>query len=247
MLNYVQVGNKKSPKTLLFIHGSGCNYKIFGEVYKYLTDYNCILIDLNGHGDSEGKCSPTVEGYIDNVTNFIKSSEVIKNGQDITIIGYSMGGGIVLGVALKKLPNVKKVVVLSGGAKFTKLKDTELMKKYHKTNELDMDLTIQCFTADKPTPLILKYVDTLEQDPNVTINDLTACEKFDISNEIKNIDIPVKIFVARDEILVLKEYADFVNTQIKDSILTVFENGRHFLLVSKGKEVAKEIYSFVQD
>lgn len=99
MLKYVQTGNTKSSKALLFIHGSGCNYKIFGEVYKHLTDYNCILIDLNGHGKSKGKCSPTIEGYVNNVVDFIKNSEAIKNQDNITLIGYSMGGEIVLGVA----------------------------------------------------------------------------------------------------------------------------------------------------
>lgn len=79
MLHYVHVGNKKSPNTLLFVHGSGCNLKIFGELEKYLEDYNCILLDLKGHGESKGQCPSTVYGYIDNVANFITNSEVTKH------------------------------------------------------------------------------------------------------------------------------------------------------------------------
>lgn len=243
MLNYVQTGNKASLKTLLFIHGSGCNHKIFGEVYKYLTDYNCIVIDLNGHGDSKGECSPTVEGYIANVVDFIKNSEVTKNEKDITIIGYSMGGGIVLGMALKKLPNIKKVIVLSGSDKFKFNED--FMKKIRR-NELDQDYMLQC-CGSEPNPLIPKYCEMMEQDPKIMANDLIACENFDISNEIKNINIPVKIIIARDEILVLLKWSECINSKIKNSILTIFERGRHFLLVVRGKEVAAEISSFVSD
>lgn len=246
MLSYFQLGNIKSAKTLLFVHGSGCDHKVFREVYKYLTNYNCILVDLNGHGESKGECSSSVEGYVDNVVDFIKNSEATKNQNNITLIGYSMGGGIVLGTALKKLPNIKKVVVLSGASRFDKAKDTEVVKRIHQTGKLDINLLHECL-GNQDNPLTSKYVKTLESDPKVLINDLTICENFDFSNEIKNIDIPVKIIVARDEILVFLEYAERDNSRIKNSILTIFENGRHFLLVVKGKEVAKEISAFVSD
>ncbi|PJI07544.1 MULTISPECIES: alpha/beta fold hydrolase [Clostridium] len=85
----------------------------------------------------------------------------------------------------------------------------------------------------------------LESDSKIIINDLTICENFDFSNEIKNIDTPVKIIVAKDEILVFLEYAERDNCKIKNSILPIFESGRHFLLVVKGKEVAKEISAFI--
>lgn len=246
MLNYFQLGNTKSTKTLLFVHSAGANHKIFGEIQKYLENYNCILIDLNGHGESKGECSTTIEGYVNNVVDFIKNSKATKNQDNITLIGYSMGGAIVLDIALKKLPNIKKVVVLSSTSKFNKLKDTELMKKIHKTGEADMKLLAECL-GNESNPLTLKYIQTSESDPKIIVNDLTACEKFDISNEIENINIPVKFIIARDEILVLLEYAERDNSKIKNSILTIFTTGRHFLPVVKGREIAKEINSFISD
>lgn len=244
MLYYFQLGNVKSPKTLLFVHSAGSNHKIFGEVQKYLENYNCILIDLNGHGESKGECSPTIEGYVNSVVDFIKNSKATKNQDNITLIGYSMGGAIVLAVALKKLPNIKKVVVLSSTSKFDKLKDTKLMKKIHQTGEADMKLLAK-YLGNESNPLTLKYIQMSESDPKIMVNDLTACEKFDISHEVENINIPVKFIIARDEILVLLEYAERDNSKIKNSILTIFENGRHFLPIVKGREVAKEINGFI--
>lgn len=245
MLHYVQCGNKNSKKALFFVHASGTDHRVFGEVKKYLKNYNCILIDLNGHGESKGECSTTVQGYIDNVADFIKNSEATKNQNDITIIGYSIGGSIVLGVALKKLPNVKKVVVISGTSKFDKFKDSEFMKKLHR-NEIDNEFLTECFSTES-TPLTRKYMQMFDPDPQVLITDLVGCENFDISNEIKNINIPVKIIIARDELLVPLEYAERDNSNIKNSILTIFESGRHGMVITKAKEVAKEIFCFVLD
>lgn len=245
MLYYVQCGNKDSKKTLLFVHASGTNHKVFGEVQKYLKNYNCVLIDLNGHGESKGKCSPNVQGYIDNVADFIKNSDATKNQNDITLIGYSIGGSIVLGAALKKLSNVKKVVVISGTSKFDKFKDSEFMKKLH-CNEIDHEFLTECFSTES-TPLTRKYMQMFEPDPQVLMTDLFGCEDFDISNEIKNINIPVKIIIARDEILVPLEYAERDNSKIKNSILTILESGRHGMVITKAKEVAKEIDGFILD
>lgn len=242
MLNYLQLGNVESTKTLLFIHGSGCNTEIFRELQNYLNDYNCILLDLNGHGKSLGECSTTVQGYIDNVADFVKNSEAIKSKNDLTLIGYSMGGGIALGVALKKLPNVKKVVVLSGGAKFDKL-NRNFMKKIH-LNKLDKLYLLRCL-GNYFNPLTYKYMGKLEQDPKIIINDLKACDKFDISGEIKFINIPVKIIVAKDEILTILEYSQVIKNEVKNSVLKVFEKGRHFLLIVKAREVSEEIKNFI--
>ncbi|PJI07546.1 MULTISPECIES: alpha/beta fold hydrolase [Clostridium] len=244
MLHYVQIGNKKSADTLLFVHGSGNTYKIFGEVYKHLTNYNCILIDLNGHGESKGECSSTLEGYADNVIDFIKNSNSTRNQNKITLIGYSLGGSIVLSIALKKLPNIKQAIIISGASKFDKLKDIKAMKELHKSGKIDIDFFNKCM-SNQPNPLVYKYMHISKSDPKVSINDLAICENLDISNKIKDIDIPVKIIIARDEISVLLKYAERDNAKIKNSTLTIFENGRHFLLVVHGKEVAKEIAGFV--
>ncbi|MCR3760145.1 alpha/beta fold hydrolase [Clostridium felsineum] len=241
MLHYLQVGNKNNSKTLLFIHGSGCNLKVFGELQKYLEDYNCILIDLNGHGESEGQCSSTVYGYIDNVTDFIQNSEITKNKEDITLIGYSMGSTIALGISLKKLPNIKRIVSLSGGAKF-KLNSEFLKKIYH--NQIDLDYLIQC-TGDITDPLCKKYLGTLESNQDIMINDLIACELINLVPELKNINIPVLAIVAKDDRVALVGYSKIINREIPNSELKVFQKGKHFLLVVEAQKVANEIKTFI--
>ncbi|URZ01540.1 alpha/beta fold hydrolase [Clostridium felsineum] len=241
MLHYLQVGNNNNSKTLLFIHGSGCNLKVFGELQKYLEDYNCILIDLNGHGESEGQCSSTVYGYIDTVTDFIQNSEITKNQEDITLIGYSMGSTIALGISLKKLPNIKRIVSLSGGAKF-KLNSEFLKKIYH--NQIDLNYLLQC-TGDMTNPLCKKYLGTFESDPEIMINDLIACDIINLVPELKNIDIPALAIVAKDEQIALVEYSEIINRKVPNSELKVFEKGKHFLLVVEAQKVANEIIEFI--
>ena len=45
--------NNKSIYTLLFVHASGFHRMIWKQIIEKLTDYNCISIDLSGHGLSD--------------------------------------------------------------------------------------------------------------------------------------------------------------------------------------------------
>ena len=64
MTNYINHNNykisyskwnteKNSKYTLLFVHASGFHGMIWNQIITKLPDYNCITIDLSGHGLSD--------------------------------------------------------------------------------------------------------------------------------------------------------------------------------------------------
>lgn len=87
--------NSDQEKTVLFIHGWPVNHKMFEYQLNVLPmyGYRCIAMDLRGFGESD---APWTGYSYDRMADDIH--EVIRqlNLKNITLVGFSMGGGIVI-------------------------------------------------------------------------------------------------------------------------------------------------------
>jgi pimeloyl-ACP methyl ester carboxylesterase len=96
-------------KTLVFLHGfteSGKIWKAFSG--KLISEYRVIIIDLPGHGKSEGlDCIHTMEIQAELVHHVLKARKIRK----CIMIGHSMGGYITLAFA-GKYPEMLKGLCL---------------------------------------------------------------------------------------------------------------------------------------
>ena len=94
MLSYSVFPNKNSKKWVTFIHGAGGSSSIwFRQIRAFKAEFNVLLIDLRGHGNSKitSKDNTKQEYTFDFITNDIV--EVLQHLQ-ITkshFIGISMG------------------------------------------------------------------------------------------------------------------------------------------------------------
>ncbi len=95
---HVEVLGKGEP--LLFLHGFTGDTSTWEEITQQLTEhYQCILIDIIGHGKTE---SPEryerymIEQVADDIKNILDQLNISK----VSIIGYSMGGRLGLTFAL---------------------------------------------------------------------------------------------------------------------------------------------------
>lgn len=114
---YTRSGNLSSPCTLLFIHGAASSHSSLAMLEARLTNYNCIMIDLPCHGQSQGNIRKNVESYADFIEAFVfqlQKEQVIT--QHVTLIGCSMGGFISIELAIRKFFPIKGMITLSSGA-----------------------------------------------------------------------------------------------------------------------------------
>ncbi len=109
-LNYWDYGTKGKPP-LILVHGGLDHARSWDWVAAGLTDdYHAFALDLRGHGDSEwspGAAYSVAEHVLD-------LAALCDRFDELTLIGHSLGGGIVLtytGIFPKK---VKKVVAIEG-------------------------------------------------------------------------------------------------------------------------------------
>ncbi|MTI71595.1 MAG: alpha/beta hydrolase [Firmicutes bacterium] len=234
---YEKYGNSDNEHNLVFIHGAGCNHKFLKPLAKQLKEYNCYLIDLPDHCNSQDRNCNNIEDYIEAVSQFI------TNLENVTLIGHSLGGAICLGVAARRIHSVKKAVILNSGAKFDKL-DKDFMEKVHKNKVDRLFLLKSCGSFFNLS--IYKALLTFESKETI-IKDLIIGEKANVENGLKNIDIPVLIITGADEILTLVEYSEKLHDKLSSSKLIVVPKTRHMLPIAKSRYVGGLIKEFVTE
>lgn len=232
---YEFIENSSSKENIVFVHGSGCNHKFLKALAKKFQDFNCYLIDLPDHGKSDNKNCDEVEDYIDAVENFISTID------NVTLIGHSLGGTICLGVAARSVPTLKKIVLISSGAKFYKF-DQEVYDMVD-NNKVNWFYLLKClgsyFNLD-----VLKSFLTFESS-KVMLKDFHINVKLDIEDVMENVNIPTLIMVGSDDILTLPEYSYRMKDGIKNSELVIVPKVRHMLPIAKSTYVSQSIMKFM--
>ncbi len=96
-------------QTLLFVHGFLDNAASFSALLPLLTEYNCIAIDLPGHGRSAHRSDDAHYHLVDYVHDLHRLISSQKWGK-IVLVGHSLGG-IVCSIYAASFPeNVKQVI-----------------------------------------------------------------------------------------------------------------------------------------
>ena len=111
-LHYVDWGNPEKP-LLVLVHGTRDHARNWDWVAQALReDYHVIALDLRGHGESEwarGSEYSMIE-YVVDVTQLLAQLDAFP----VTLIGHSLGGGIVLQYSGVYPEHVSKLVAIEG-------------------------------------------------------------------------------------------------------------------------------------
>ncbi len=103
-----------SPKKLIALHGWLDNAASFDVLAPHLKDFHVLCLDLPGHGlsghDSAGK------GYLfsDWVVYLAKFIYVMNLGDELYLLGHSMGAGICTVYASLQLQPLQKIFLIDG-------------------------------------------------------------------------------------------------------------------------------------
>lgn len=223
-----------SNVNLVFVHGTGCNRNFLRSTAEELKQYNRYLIDLPGHGDSEDT-GYSLENYINSICDFISDME------NVILMGHSLGGCIVIGIAIRNPKSVKGVVISNSGASFPKI-DSVLLESI-KYNSIDMERFGQLLgDVDNPdvqkAGLYLESLDVILKDANIALS-------INFENDLNKINVPVCILGGEKDEFTYPEYSDNLNDKIKNSKLYILNDAKHSLPIARKKEATKLITDFV--
>jgi pimeloyl-ACP methyl ester carboxylesterase len=81
--------------------------------------------------------------------------------------------------------------------------------------------------------------------PEVTLGDFTACNAFDVMDQLDKIKIPVLVMTASEDQMTPIKYGQFLAGRIENSAISNIEDAGHLSPVEKPDEVAKAITDFL--
>jgi pimeloyl-ACP methyl ester carboxylesterase len=232
----------KGRGTILFVHGAGGGqYTWSFQKGFFEKEFNPIIIELPGHGESEGKGEQEIGRYAEHVYAFLKALGLEK----VFLVGHSMGGAIVQTLALSHPELMKGIVLVGTGAR---LKVLPLILDGIRNNFEETVLKINQFAYSRKAEadFIEKGVSLMLQcRPEVLYGDFLACDRFDLMNEVEKIDLPALILCGDDDQLTPVKYSQFLHSRIKGSRLEVVPNAGHMVMMESPQTFNGKIKGFI--
>lgn len=243
-ISYDLIGDERSNRTLLCIHGAGGNMEALRALAEQFPDYKCILMDLPGHNLSGGAEPKSVSDFVTVIEKFIQSEKKLLGG-NITCIGHSMGGCISMELALRKIPEIRQLIILNSGANITL--NSNFMKKV-RNGKIDKIYLYKCsgsYLHPRVLMFFLKSFKQMIKSQSVMIKDFLIVENYDLRNNVKNITLPTLIITGEKEILALPEYSKYLHSQIKGSQLFIMKKVAHLMPIVVPEKLSVHIRDFL--
>ncbi len=215
-------------RPLVLLHGAfGC-----ATVYPILAkDRQVIAVELQGHGHTADIDRPlTPEQMADDTAALLEHVKI----EQADFFGYSMGGMVAVGVAIRHPRLVRKVAIY--GSPFGKLEDAFEPETARQFSSLSADLF--------PPPLKDAY-DKVAPDPTRWPKLVAKVKKMGLEfqgfarDDLKSIKAPVLITIG-DRDGVRPEHAVEMFRLIPDAQLAVFPGADHFLILQNPEKSAAD-------
>lgn len=234
--SYRFFGNSRMTKpTVLFIHGAAQSSTSWEYQYKLCKSYkkfNFIVIDLPGHGHSDGCGFLSIREYADFLLDFVNALDIA----DLVLVGHSMGGRIAQVYAINYPENIIGCVLAGSGAKLKVARATINMAEKD-FNRFSLMAARNSFSDSASTKIREKFLaGLLDSGKSTCIRDFIACNEFDVTAEIDRISVPVLIIAGSEDILVPVKHSRFLLKNIQDSRLEIMEGAGHFMMMEKPGE-----------
>ena len=235
-------GLLEGRETVLFIHGAGGGQYTWGYQKSFFEkQFNPIIVELPGHGESGGEGEQEIEKYAGHVHSFMKALGLTK----VFLVGHSMGGAIVQTLALTHPEALKGIVLVGTGAR---LRVLPLILEGIKNNFEETVQKINQFSYSQkaPSELIGNGVfGMIRCQPEVLYGDFLACDRFDLMKEIEKILLPTLILCGDNDQLTPVKYSQFLQNRIRGSKLEVLPNAGHMVMMESPQAFNEKIGEFI--
>lgn len=232
--------NPCGKKTIFFVHGWPINHKMFEYQLNVLPNFGfrCISIDLRGFGNS----SAPWDGYsYDRLSDDIYVIIKKLNLENITLVGFSMGGPIVIRYMSRHSGyKVDELGLWAAAApSFTQRPNNPYGMSIEAVNKLissfyyDRPQTLvdfgSMFFASQVTPSFMTWFNglSLSSSSYATIKTAVSLRDEDVSSDFSSIKVPTGIFHGKLDQICPFPLALLMNKGIAGSVLYPFEHSGH--------------------
>lgn len=234
----------KAPdgSVLLLIHGAGGSHLDWPREIQRLPGISVYNLDLPGHGRSTGPGRSSVDGYADVVQTFIE----VMGLQAVTIAGHSMGGAIAQSLALRKLPQMTRMIIINSSARLRVapvIMDAALAEP-----ESVVDFVARWSWGEGAAENLINQgkQSMMRTNPAVLHADFLACDRFDVRSKLHQIRIPTLVISSTEDKMTPLRYGRYLAENIADGRLVIIEDAGHFAMLERPKIAADAIADFLR-
>jgi pimeloyl-ACP methyl ester carboxylesterase len=198
---YFEVHGKGEP--VLLLHGGLGSIEMFGAALEQLAQSRKVIaVDLHGHGRTAlGKREWKLELQGDDMATLVKR----LGHEQVDVIGYSMGGGVALRMAIQQPKSVRRLVLVSTG-----FSDDAF---HADVRALQVQLTPAVAEGMKETPMYKTYAalaPKVDDFPKLIgiLGDLMR-QKYDWSKELPKIEAQVMLVYGDSDMFRLEHAVKF--------------------------------------
>ena len=248
--HYQEVGIG-SPVILL--HGMGSDHTVWQGLISLLKDnYQMLALDLRGHGQSTKTPGPySMELFSQDVYHFLESMDIDK----AHFIGHSMGGSILLEMAIKHPKMIHSLSLISSFASVDPQLEKTLLNLQKILNQDGFETFFECCLQLAYTPNFIKENRELfsqirsDMAQEITITSLqdtlNACLEVDLIDSLGNLEIPVLLIAGREDHFTPFHHSQNIKNVISQAQLEVMDGVGHNLLVENATDTGHIIRKFL--
>lgn len=256
---FVEDLNPDAEQTVLFIHGWPANHKMFEYQFNQLPKYGvrCLGLDIRGFGKSDkpwdGYC---YNRLADDLRCVIETMEL----QDITLLGFSVGGAIAARyMARHDGHGVSKLVLASAATPlFTQRPDYPyglpiadvnqlISQTYTDHPKMVKDFGDKFFASSLSCEMKNWFWSLgMEASGHATIEVATSLRDEDLRRDLEQICVPTAIFHGIHDQVVSFPNARETHRAIRRSLLIPFEFSGHGLVIDEMKKFNRCLMEFLR-
>ena len=237
-------GILEGRESVLFIHGAGGGQYSWSYQKGYFEkEFNPIIIELPGHGESKGEGEEEIVKYAGHVEAFLKALGLRK----AFLVGHSMGGAIVQTLALSHPEMIKGIVLVGTGVRLKVL--PMILAGIRDDFEETVRRINQFAYSRKVSPMLIErgIAEMLQARPEVVYGDFLACDRFDLMNEIEKIGLRTLILCGEDDQLTPVKYSQLLHSRIKGSKMEVLPDAGHMVMMEAAQLFNEKIGEFIRE
>ena len=227
--------------SLVLLHGAGGNTLYWPPQLRRLPGVAVYAPDLPGHGRSTGQGFSRIADYRDWLCAFVEALHL----PPFVLAGHSMGGGIALDFALTY---PARLVGLGLVATNSRLRVAPaILQGIQNDFAGATEKLIEWMYGSTVTPAKRRtYLQRLrEVPPDLLHGDFSACDAFDVSARVGEINLPTLIIGGQEDKMTPVKYSERLHEQIRQSELHLLEAAGHMLMLEQPQAVTRLFEQFM--
>ncbi len=242
---YYHVYQQGEKPAVVLIHGAGGSHLSWPSEIRRMRGFRIFALDLPGHGKSAGGGQQSIEGYAQAIVNWLEAVGLYRP----VFVGHSMGGAIALRLALDYPERVTALALLGSAAKLqvnpVLLEEASNPETFPNAVE---KVIAWSFGPDAPinlTTLVVRRM--LETRPSVLYNDFLACNAFDVTHLLTQIQHPALIICGERDRMTPLRHSQFLASRLAKARLEIIPGAGHMVMLEKPAEVASRLRQFLDE